>query len=98
MAVAPNTAYPDLYAPLSDKTAKKTQIELELHREETKEGVRFPESHARCRRPLNEWNAKGAARIVLAAILTDSGRAWTVSTMLAVLNVEGAIRYAREKP
>ena len=47
---------------------------------------------------MKEWNAKGAARIVLAAILTDSGRAWTVSTMLAVLKVEGAIRYAREKP
>jgi hypothetical protein len=47
---------------------------------------------------LSEWKANGAARIVFSATLTHSGWPAANSMMFALLKVEGARRYAREKP
>ena len=60
--------------------------------------VRLPASQLKCRRPLREWNAKGAARIVFPVYLTASGRPDTSSMTLPEANVSGATRYAMAYP
>jgi hypothetical protein len=47
---------------------------------------------------LSEWKANGAARIVFSATLTHSGWSAANSMIFVLLKVEGAKRYAREKP
>ena len=47
---------------------------------------------------MSEWNANGAAKMVFSITLTHSGRPAANSMIFTLLKVEGATRYAREKP
>ncbi len=47
---------------------------------------------------MSEWKANGAARMAFSATLTHSGWPAANSMIFALLKVEGAKRYAREKP
>ncbi len=60
--------------------------------------IHFVKSQLKCRNPLNEWKANGAARIAFPMYLILSGRLDTTSTIWVVLKVPGPTRYAIENP